>query len=125
MQSGFDERFLRFAGESFWLHAEHLFADFHLFLAQGVVARRAWLPWAPLGVGVRSEPFGLRITTVQQESWAARVGLQTDDVLLTVAGAPLYDAGELGVVERIVHHGDDVVATWARGDQLCEANAVV
>jgi hypothetical protein len=125
VQSGFDEAFVNHAGPAFWIHSEHLAADLHLFLETGVVAHRAWRPWVPLGVAVHAEPFGLRVATVQPDTWADRIGVHADDILLTIAGAPLYDARELGVVERIVRPGDDVVATWARGDQRCEASALV
>jgi hypothetical protein len=125
VQSGFDEAFVKMAGEAFWLHARHLFADMHLFFETGAVARRAWLPWAPLGVSVSGEPFGLRVARVQTGTWAERVGLRADDVLLTVAGAPLYTVPELGVVERIVHAGEVVAATWVRDGDSAEASAAV
>jgi hypothetical protein len=125
VQSGFDERFVRFADDAFFIHAEHIYADLHLFFASGVIARRAWRPWAPLGVGVAVEPYGLRVTFVRSGSWSERIGLEKGDVLLTVAGAPLYTGRELGVVERIVSPGDDVAATWARGGERSEATAPV
>ncbi|HET6949460.1 MAG TPA: hypothetical protein VFI47_03735 [Acidimicrobiales bacterium] len=58
-------------------------------------------------------------------TWAERLGLQTDDTPLTIAGAPLYTVHELGVIERVVHTGDDVPATWARGGERREASATV
>jgi hypothetical protein len=125
VQSGFDEAFVALVGDGFWIHAEHIFADLCLFFETGAIAQRAWLPWAPLGVGVTVEPFGLRVTKVQAATWADRLGLRSDDVLLTVAGAPLYTAHELGVMERVVHTGDDVGATWARGGDRREATATV
>jgi hypothetical protein len=125
VQSGFDQAFVDMAGEAFWTHAQHIFADLHLFFETGVIAGRAWRPWAPLGLGVTVEPFGLRVTTVHDATWADRVGLRTDDVVLTIAGAPLYTARELGVVERIVRPGDDVAATWAREGERREATATV
>jgi hypothetical protein len=125
VQSGFDKGFVDTAGERFWLHAEHLLADFQLFFERGVIAGRAWLPWAPLGVDIRTEPFGLRVTDVRDGTWAQRIGLQPDDVLLTVAGAPVYTAGELGVIERIVQSGEDVTATWDRAGERTEATAAV
>ena len=64
VQSGFDAAFVEWAGESFWTHAEHIASDLHVFFETGVIAGRAWLPWAPLGVGVAAEPFGLRVTKV-------------------------------------------------------------
>jgi len=125
VQSGFDEAFVKFAGEPFWIHADHLVTDMYVFFETGVIAERAWLPWAPLGIGVSSEPFGLKVKSVQSDTWAERVGIRADDVLLTVAGAPIYTTRELGVVERIVHTGDDVRATWARDGARCEATAAV
>ena len=125
VQSGFDEAFVRATGDPFWVHAGHIFADLHAFFAAGVVAGRAWRPWTPLGMAVEVEPFGLRTTTVRRGTWAERVGLRTDDLLLTVAGAPLYAAGELGLVERMVRSGDTVVATWAREGELHEAGTTV
>jgi hypothetical protein len=123
VQSGFDERFVAAAGDSFWTHAQHIFADMHLFFELGVIAKRAWAPWSPLGARVSPEPFGLRVVTVRPGTWAERVGLETGDILLTVSGAPLYTAQELGIVERIVRSGDEVVASWARGGDRREATA--
>jgi len=125
VQSGFDEAFVKLAGPGFWVHTEHIYADLHLFFETGVIARRAWRPWTPLGVGVSVEPFGLRVTGVLDGTWAARVGLQPDDVLLTVAGAPLFTAYDLSVIERLVRTGDDVAATIARDGERTEASAPV
>ena len=125
VQSGFDEAFVKMAGDGFWTHAEHIFADLHLFFETGVLAGRAWLPWAPLGVDVTVEPFGLRVTSVQAGTWADRIGLHADDVLLTIAGAPLYSAHDLGVIERIVSAGEDVAATWGRTGDHTTASATV
>jgi hypothetical protein len=125
VQSGFDEAFVKFVGEPFWIHAEHLFTDMHVFFETGVIAERAWLPWAPLGVGVTAEQLGVKVTSVQRGTWADRAGVRADDVLLTVAGAPIYTVRELGLIERIVHAGDDVLATWARDGARCQATAAV
>jgi len=125
VQSGFDAAFVDMAGDSFWIHSEHIFSDLHLFFETGVIAQRAWRPWAPLGIGVVVEPYGIRVTKVGHGTWAERVGLQADDVLLTVAGAPLYTARELGVVERIVRQGEDVSSTWVRDGTASEATATV
>ena len=122
VQSGFDEGFVKTAGDSFWTHSEHILADLHLFFDCGVIAQRAWRPWTPLGVGVVAEPLGLRVRWVGG-GWAERIGLQKGDVLLTVAGAPVYSAAELGVVERIVRQGDDVPATYVRDGARIKASA--
>jgi len=64
VQSGFDAAFVKATGDSFWIHAEHIFSDLHLFFGTGAIAQRAWRPWAPLGIGVSVEPYGLRVTRV-------------------------------------------------------------
>jgi len=125
VQSGFDAAFVKMAGPGFWLHAEHLFADLHLFFDTGVVARRAWLPWTPLGMVVDPQPYGLRVSSVRPDSWAERVGLQDGDVVLTLAGGPIYDLGELGVIERITRAGQDLVATWTHDGARAEGTASI
>ena len=125
VQSGFDASFVDGAGEAFWVHAGHLVTDLHLFFATGVVATRAWRPWTPLGVDVAAEPYGLRVRGVGSGTWGERVGLRPDDVLLTVAGAPLYTRSELAFLERVVHQGDEVAATWASEGNRSEASAPV
>jgi len=125
VQSGFDEAFVKFVGEAFFTHSAHIYADMHVFFATGVVARRAWLPWISLGLAVRAEPLGLRVIAVHPGMWAERAGLQADDILLTLAGAPLYTPSDLGVVERIVRPGDDVAGTWLRGSDPGESSATV
>jgi hypothetical protein len=125
VQSGFDEAFVNAAGPAFWLHAEHLFADLHLFFQTGVVARRAWLPWAPLGVNVEPKPYGLVVASVGSGTWAERIGLSRGDVVLTVGGAPLYEPGELGVIERIARPGQELAATWGHDGERVEGTATL
>jgi hypothetical protein len=123
VQSGFDEAFVRGAGESFWIHSEHINADFELFLQTGVIGRRAWRSLVWLGVAAVTTSYGVVVRYVNDDSWAARVGLEKDDVLLTVAGAPLFSTRDLGTVEHVVHAGDEVTATWARGGEHFEQTA--
>ena len=125
VQSGFDAAFVDGVGEAFFVHGEHLATDLALFVATGVVAARSWLPWAPLGISVVTEPYGLRIRRVGRGTWAERVGMLDGDVLLTVAGAPIFTVRELGVIERVVHAGDEVTATFGRAGERLEATAVV
>jgi hypothetical protein len=124
-QSGFDQAFVDMAGEAFWIHAEHIFADLHLFFATGVVADRAWLRWTPLGMAVTSLPLGVRVDGVSRDAWAGRVGLHDGDLLCTVHDAPIFSARDLGLVERIVSSGDVVRATWVRDCALMEGSATV
>ena len=123
VQSGFDEAFVRGAGESFWIHSQHINLDFELFLATGVIGRRAWRSLVWLGVRAVTSSYGVGVIGVQPDSWADRVGLQKGDVLLTVANAPLYSTRDLGLVQHFVRAGDEITATWARGAETMEQTA--
>jgi hypothetical protein len=125
VQSGFDDAFVNMAGPAFWLQAEHLFADLHLFFDTGVVARRAWLPWAPLGAQVEPRPYGLEVASTGAGTWAERIGLSAGDVILTIGGAPIYNVGELGVLERIARTGEELTATWGHDGERLEGTAAV
>jgi hypothetical protein len=124
-QSGFDQAFVDMAGESFWRHAENIFADLHVFFATGVIAGRAWLPWASLGIAMRTQPEGVRVDTAWEGSWASRIGLREGDLLCTVHGAPIFTSGDLAILERVVHAGDEVSAAWIRDGERHEAHAIV
>jgi hypothetical protein len=125
VQSGFDEEFVRAGGESFWIHAEHIFADLQLFLQTGVIGRRAWRPIVWLGVRAVTTPYGVEVMDVTPDTWADRIGLRAGDILLTVSGAPLFDTRDLGTVQRILHADDVARGTWARNGERFDATASV
>jgi hypothetical protein len=125
VQSGFDEAFVSGGGEAFWIHGECIYADLELYLQTGVVGRRAWRPLVWLGVGAVTTSYGVMVRTVQPDSWADRVGLGEGDILLTLNGAPLYSTRDLGTVQRLVHAGNDIVATWARAGEHHEHSGTV
>ena len=117
VQSGFDEDFVRGAGEAFWIHTEHIFADLELFLRTGVIGRRAWRPLVWLGVGGITTSYGVVWDRVASDTWADRIGLREGDVLLTIDAAAAVLDRDLGTVQRMVREGGEVAATWARASE--------
>lgn len=125
VQSGFDEAFVKAAGEAFWTHAGQIFADVQLYFERGVLGHRAWRPFAPLGLTVVTTAFGVEVDEIFPGTWAARIGLEPGDILLTVANASLYAQRDLVTVARVVASGDDIAATWARSGERLEATSVL
>jgi hypothetical protein len=123
VQSGFEDAFLRGAGEAFWIAADQIAADLRLFFTAGVLGGRHGRPWAFLGCDATATPLGIELLAVQDGAWASRVGLVPGDVLLTLAGAPLTTLRDYVTVQRIVAPGDDLAATWARGGRHMGATA--
>jgi len=123
VQSGFDQSFIDMIGDEFFTHAEHIFSDFELFFETGVIARRAWRPWVVLGITVNAMSYGLSVTAVQKNTWAARLGLQVDDVVLTAHGAPIFDKRDLAILERVANSGEEMHATWIHDGQHLNGSA--
>lgn len=114
VQSGFDPAFVDFAGESFWIHADHIYADLQMYFEAGIIAQRAWLPWTMLGCDARTASCGIEVTQVTDDSWASRLGLEPGDLLLTTGGAPLFSMRDFVTVQRMTQPGSDLSATWVR-----------
>jgi hypothetical protein len=125
VQSGFDEAFVRDAGEGFWIAAEQIAADLRLFFETGILGGRHGRPWAFVGCDVDATPLGLEVTRVHGGTWAERVGLQPGDVLLTLAGAPLTTVRDLVTVQRVVGADTGLAATWARAGRRIEGAAAL
>ena len=97
----------------------HLVADLQSSLATGVHAERHLLPWFDLGADVVARDGGLRLGEVRPGSLAARLGLEPDDLLVVLAGAPVTGHDDLTTVLRVL--GDDpseVSAAWIRRGSL-------
>jgi hypothetical protein len=124
VQSGFDLDFFAAHLDLLAVGWSHIVADVALFLERGVRGGRHERPWAMLGCTFRTAAAGLEVDDVWG-GFAERAGLAPGDVLLTVAGAPLVEPRELATVMRVFSTGDDLEATWARGDELQRATAAL
>lgn len=117
VQRDFDPDFLEHAGDSFWMAAEHIAADFELFFRFGVQGGRHARPWSWTGWRSRATSMGIEVFEVHDGTYAARVGLAPGDIVLTLAGAPLLTERDLATVLRVVGQGDEVEVTWVRDGQ--------
>ncbi len=115
VQSGFDPSFIDLAGEHFFEHGRHIYADLELFFRTGVIAGRAWRPWVQFGFRHQTHSFGIEIVAVDEGGWADRAGLAVGDVLTTLASVPVFDDAELSILQRLLQPGDEIDATWIRG----------
>jgi uncharacterized protein YndB with AHSA1/START domain len=122
VQSGFGAMFDE-ALEELTLGWNHILADLHLYLATGVRGGRFGRPWASFGARLLSTGAGQEVAAVRASTFADRAGLETGDVIITVAGAPIASRIELETVMRVCHAGDNVKVVWARGNQRMSATA--
>lgn len=124
VQSGFDPEFVARAGPSFWTHADRIAADFELFVRSGVLAGRAWCwPRVDLGFTARAESRTVIVESVAAGSWAETVGLTDGDVVLALAGAPLWGLADLQTAAHTVAPDDEVAVSFVHDRRRCEASA--
>lgn len=123
VQSGFDPTFVELAGEDLFKHGRDIYADLELFVRTGVIAERAWRPWAQFGFRHDVHSFGIEIVSVDEGGWAGRTGLAVGDILLTLAGVPVFDSEQISGLQRLLHVGEELDATWVRDGQRVAGTA--
>jgi hypothetical protein len=120
VQSGFEPGFVERSGEAFDVVSEQIASDLRLWFTSGILGGRHARPWTLLGFNVTQAPVGPQVIDVSTGTWAERIGLEADDVLLVLAGAPTVGPRDVFTIQRVVRAGDKVAARWARGHELLE-----
>lgn len=93
--------------------------DLVLYLMQDVVAKRFSTPWqTTLGLVVDETDCGLRVTGVEPGGYGEEVGLQPGDVVLRIAGVPLYARSDMWCVQYAHQAGAELAAEFARGSSV-------
>jgi hypothetical protein len=121
VQSGFGA-FFEQALDALTIGWSHIVADFLVYLERGIDGGRHARPWAALGCSLHETAAGLAVDSVWG-GFAEAAGLQADDLLLTVGGAPILTRRELETVMRVMPAGTEIDATWAHGRDLARATA--
>jgi hypothetical protein len=108
--------FLDAMGEVAEVGWTNIVADLALALAHGVKGGRHLMSWGSLDAQARTTPAGLVVDAVVEGGLAARIGLQSGDVLVALGGAPLTTQADLVTVLRVIDGRPDVAieAIWAR-----------
>lgn len=92
-------------------------ADLQAYLATGVHARRFLRPFSDFGAATTAADGGLRITNVQAEGLASRLGLVEGDLLVELDGAAVIGLDDLFTLLRL-EHGEPTKAVYIRGGRL-------
>ena len=111
-------------GDAFASHSlgwsEAIF-DLVLYLMQGVVAKRFSTPWrTTLGLALDETAAGLRVIGVQPGGYGEEVGMQPGDVVVRIAGVPIYARSDLWCVQYAHAAGTELAAEFARGSTVLQ-----
>ena len=100
-------------------------ADLHTYLATGAHARRHLRPWGDLGAGCTAVDGGMRIHDIRRDGLAGALGLTENDLLVSLAGAPVASVDDLVTVLRIVDSASGTDAEWIRDGRLMSSAEAV
>jgi uncharacterized protein YndB with AHSA1/START domain len=109
--------------EAVQLGTDEAIKDLTLFLETGVRAIRHHSWKSSVGALMTAAPAGLRIAEVTPGGFAVDAGLQTGDVLVRIAGGPVFGLSDVGFVERAFEPGTEVEVEYVRGDSLHRGRA--
>ena len=118
-QSGFASWLLA-AGDVVEAHWRHIVADFHLYLAHEVTVPGT--VWGDIGAALRQTPIGLEVADTVDGGLASRCGMQTGDLLLTIAGIRIHTIEQLWTVMALLEPGRETAITWARNSRRLAAS---
>ena len=124
VQSGFPA-WVKESLESFSIGGDQIIADLILFLERGVEISRHSMPWAFIGCTAREVATGLEVTAVMPGFSAERIGLVCGDLLMTLGGAPVFTQLCLQAICRVLRPGEEIHATWVRGDEIQAGSTII
>jgi PDZ domain-containing protein/activator of Hsp90 ATPase-like protein len=125
VQTGFGEGF---GARRPWLAAGWgaIVADFAAYFERGIALGRHLSMWWGIGCDVVETDEGLVVGNVHADGFAARAGLERDDLILRLAGSPVLDVRDLAAVMRgPLRSGVEAKAHVLRGDRVLKLSGTI
>ena len=111
--------------DAFVLGGDQIVADLVLFLERDVLVYRHAMNWSFLGIVAREVTAGLEVTALVPGTYGNRVGMEVADLIIALGGAPVFTQQCLQAVSRVFKSGDEIEATWLRGQALQHGKAAI
>ena len=110
-----------------WRETMH---DLAVYLETGLDVRRPYAPHpehpiSATGVEAREVLGGLRVTRTQPGSFGEAAGLEAGDLVIRLAGLPVYDRSDLWLLQRGTAPGATVDVEFVRAGALQQASAAM
>lgn len=103
-----------------WENALH---DLGLFLESGLALGRIHEWKSAFAVTLTEVPGGLRARSVLAGGFGDQAGVQPGDLVIRIAGVPVFDRSDQWFVQRMFDPGDEVSIEYVRGGELLSGRA--
>ena len=100
-------------------------ADLAFYLRTGIRVRRHATSRGAIGVMFHEALEGVEVTAVLPGGYGADVGLQPGDLLLDLAGTPIFSMAEIWTVLREHGEGERLAVRYVRGNELYSGDAAL
>lgn len=111
-----------FASHRGW---DEAISDLAFYLRTGVRARRHFATRGATGARYREAIEGVEVTMVYPDGFGAQAGLQPGDLLLDLAGAPIFRMADVWTLLREHATGERVTVRYVRGEKLLMGEAAL
>lgn len=105
-----------------WVEAIH---DFGVYLRTGTALHRHFNWRSTTGMEVVERTGGLEVAALTPDGWAAEAGLRRGDLIVRVAGAPVFELGDLWLLHSVLRGGADVSVDYVRDAELRAGTAQI
>ena len=105
------------------LGTDEAIRDLILYLETGVKAIRHHSFKSSVGARFTQAPAGVRVSEVEPGGFAASAGMLAGDILVRLAGGPVFTAAEVGFVERAFDADTQLEIEYVRGGELKRGRA--
>lgn len=111
-----------------WLTAgwHSILADLVVFFTRGTSIGRHLSAWYGVGCQVEETDEGLVVRGVTPDGFADQAGMQPDDLILQIAGAPVVNVRELSILSRgPLKTGSTAKARYLRGEKILTGTGTI
>lgn len=103
-----------------WEQALH---DLGVYIESGIVMQRLHDWRSAFGMTLLEVPGGFRVAAVRPNAYGAQAGLEAGDLVVRIAGVPVFTRSDEWLLQRMFAPGDEVDIEYVRGGEVLAGRA--
>jgi uncharacterized protein YndB with AHSA1/START domain len=103
-----------------WEQALH---DLGVYIESGIVMRRLHDWRSAFGMTLLEVPGGFRVGSMRANAFGSQAGLEPGDLVVRIAGVPVYTRSDEWLLQRMLNPGDEVDIEYVREGEVLNGRA--